>query len=148
MKPFFSYLGSKYLLAKHYGAPEHPIVIEPFAGSAAYCLYHNVERAILYDLNPRIVAIWRYLISVRSSEVRRLPIDFKSTDDLRIAEEAKYLIGFWINKGASEPCKQRSAWAIQYRNATDCKVWNEACRERIASQVDSIRRWRCYERSF
>ena len=54
MKPMFSYFGSKYKLAKHYGAPRFDTVIEPFAGSAAYSLYWEPKNVILYDANPEI----------------------------------------------------------------------------------------------
>lgn len=144
----FSYMGSKWRLAKKYGAPKTNIVIEPFAGGACYSLYWNVPKAILYDLNPIIAGIWKYLIKVKESEILSLPIDFESTDDLQIPQEAKWLIGFWITKGNTNPNKTRSAWARQYRNAGNCVVWSEAVRERIAKQLSSIRDWKVYNADF
>jgi site-specific DNA-adenine methylase len=137
----FSYMGSKWRLAKRYGAPLTNVVVEPFAGAACYALYHNVPKAILFDLNPHIAGIWDYLIKTKESEILKLPLDFENVDELKICPEAKWLIGFWITKGNVHPNKSRSAWARKYRNSGDCKVWGEAARLRISKQVNNIRDW-------
>lgn len=137
----FSYMGSKWRIAKMYGPPQTDLVIEPFAGGACYSLYWNAPKVILYDLNPYIAGIWQYLIRAKESEILNLPIDFETTDKLNICEEAKWLIGFWITKGNVHPNKSRSAWARQYRNSGDCKVWGLPARSRIAKQVGAIRGW-------
>ena len=142
MKPMFSYFGSKYLLAKHYGPPLTDLVIEPFAGSAAYSLYHNAPKALLIDRFEEIVGIWQFLITVSESEIRSLPLDFDHVDDLAIPQEAKWLLGYWIKKGSVTAGKSRTAWARQYRYSPDCKVWGEPARERIASQLHGIRDWK------
>jgi len=148
MKPMFSYMGSKWRIAKQYGIPQYQSVIEPFAGSACYSLYHNVQKALLYEVNPRIVGIWQYLIKATSREILRLPLDFETVETLAIPQEAKWLLGFWINKGCVEPCKIRSAWARQYNNSGDCKVWGEPARSRIAIQVNQIRKWQIVEKEY
>jgi site-specific DNA-adenine methylase len=144
MRPMFSYMGAKWRIAKKYGAPVTRLVIEPFAGSACYSLYWNAPKVLLYDLNPVIDGIWKYLIKAKESEINKLPIDFQNVDDLKIPQEAKWLIGFWITKGNVCPSKTRSAWARQYRNSGDCKVWGEAARSRIAQQVRNIRDWKSF----
>lgn len=144
MRPMFSYMGSKWRLAKKYGRPQHDTVIEPFAGGACYSLYWNAPKVLLYDVNPQIAGIWQYLIAAKESEIQKLPIDFETTDELKICDEAKWLIGFWLTKGNVHPNKSRSAWARQYRNSGDCKVWSEASRARIAKQVANIRGWKSY----
>jgi site-specific DNA-adenine methylase len=148
MRPMFSYLGAKWRIAKKYGGPITNLVIEPFAGSACYSLYWNAPKVILYDLNPVIAGIWQYLIKVKESEVLKLPIDFQNVDDLKIPQEARWLVGFWITKGNVHPNKSRSAWARQYRNSGDCKVWGEASRSRIANQVKNIRNWKSFCASY
>ena len=137
-------MGAKWRTAKKYGDPQHETVIEPFAGSAAYSVYHEARNVLLYDTNFVICGIWHYLIHVAESEILSLPVDFDSVEDLQIPEEAKWLIGFWITKGNVHPNKTRSAWARQYRHSGDCKVWSEAVRVRIASQVSKIRDWRIF----
>jgi hypothetical protein len=141
VKPFFSYIGSKYT---RYGAPRYDTVIEPFCGSAAYSVRHSVKRAVLIDKFPKIVEIWKYLIGATPEQILRLPIDFDRVSNLDIPDGAKYLIGFWINKGDAEPKDTRSAWAREYRNSSWCSVWNEAVRDRIASQVNNIKEWDAY----
>ena len=142
MRPMFSYFGSKWMLAKKYGPPKHDLVVEPFAGSAAYSLYWNVKSVLLIDKFPEIVGIWQYLIKATESEIRSLPLDFDHIDDCKIPTEAKWLIGFWIKKASVTAGKSRTAWARQYRHDGDCKVWGEAARERIASQLEGIRGWK------
>ena len=61
MKPFFSYYGSKHRLCQQgfYPPPKvGNIVIEPFAGSATYSVYHESEHAILIDKDPVIANRW------------------------------------------------------------------------------------------
>ena len=137
-------MGAKWRIAKKYGAPQTNLVIEPFAGSACYSLYWNAPKVLLYDLNPIIAGMWEYLIRVKESEILKLPIDFQNTDDLKISQEVKWLIGFWITKGNVHPNKSRSAWGRQYKDSGDCKVWGSAVRSRIANQVKNIRNWKSF----
>lgn len=79
-------------------------------------------------------------------EVLALPLideGWASTDDLEHLDEgARNLIGFWLSKATSSPRKVPSKWA---RERPDCSCWGARVRERIASQVDSIRHWRLVE---
>lgn len=145
MRPMFSYFGSKYKLAKRYGQPRFDTVIEPFAGSAAYSLYHEPKRVILVEKNPVIAGIWKYLITATEEEILALPLDFESVNDLDIPLPAKHLIGFWIGKGKTTPGITKSKWGRQYALSPDCKVWGDAVRRRIASQLHKIRHWEVIE---
>lgn len=141
MKPIFSYFGSKFKLAKRYGAPRLDTVIEPFAGSAAYSLFWEPKRVILIDKNPIITSIWKYLIGASEAEILALPDDFQHVNELDIVPGAKNLIGFWLGKGKSSPGLSRSKWAREYRASLNCKVWGAPVRRRIASQLPKIRHW-------
>lgn len=144
MRPMFSYMGSKWRIAKKYGSPRTNLVIEPFAGAACYSLYWNAPNVILYDVNPIVAGIWEYLIRVSETEVLKLPVDFDSVDELQVPQEAKWLIGFWITKGNVHPNKSRSAWARKYRYSGDCKVWGPQVRDRIVIQLHQIRNWKVF----
>ena len=148
MKPMFSYFGSKYKLAKIYGEPRHDLVIEPFAGSAAYSLYWEPKKVILLDTSPVIVSIWNYLIKATEKQILELPIKFDLISDLGLEYGAENLIGFWAAKGKATPARSKSKWGRQYENSPDCKVWGEAVKERIASQLCKIRHWQCYEDNY
>ena len=45
--PLFKWFGSKWLSSKHYPAPEHDVIFEPFAGSAGYSLRHHEKQFVL-----------------------------------------------------------------------------------------------------
>lgn len=145
MRPFFPYVGSKWIMAPHYGAPLHGVVIEPFAGSAAYSVRHEAKHAILVERFYKVAELWRYLISASPDAIRKLPIDFDSVADLDVPPGAKYLIGFWISKGDAEPRLTRGSWSRQWRHSRMAQTWNEASRERVASQVERIKGWQLIE---
>lgn len=142
MRPFFSYYGAKYTMAKHYGPPRGDVVIEPFAGSACYSTYWNVERAILCDLSEDICAVWRFLIGASKADIDALPDVFEHADEMHaLPDGARQLCGFWVSKGRAEPSNVLSPWYFQYRTTTDCRVWGPAVKRRIASQLHAIRGW-------
>lgn len=140
LRPFFPFYGSKWNIARHYPAPAGEVV-EPFAGSAGYSVFHGVERAVLVDADPIICGTWDYLIKVRPAEVLalpELPNVGDSVDDHALCQEARWLIGFWLNRGSAQPKKSRTAYSAR----TDGQLnWGRRAMERIASQVDRIRRW-------
>ena len=70
----------------------------------------------------------------------------QTVDDLNVCEEAKRLIGFWINKAASRPVKSPSKWFREgvYRD----QMWGLSIRRRIARQLRYIRHWRVHNSSY
>lgn len=60
---FISYYGGKASIARYYPKPLYPVIVEPFAGSAAYSLYHRCKDVILVEKNPDIAEMWRFIIS-------------------------------------------------------------------------------------
>lgn len=146
LKPFFTYFGGKYRAAPRYPKPAHDTIIEPFAGSAGYSVRNANHKVRLYDIDPVICSVWDYLIHVNPSEVLRLPLVFEHVDTLNLSQEARWLIGFWLNKGCSRPRKSPSAWMRNGRSRNN--MWGEVVRQRIASQVDTIRHWTVANRSY
>lgn len=146
LRPFFGYYGGKWRdTPKHYPAPKYPTIIEPFAGSAGYSLRYPNKDVILVERDPTLVGIWNYLINASSSEILRLP-DIKmdqSIDDLAVAQEAKWLIGFWLNRGVEAPRKRPSKW--MRTGIRPGSFWGERVRRTIAEQLSYIRHWTVYE---
>jgi site-specific DNA-adenine methylase len=104
--PFF-YYGGKWKIAEHYPKPKFDKIIESFAGAAGYSsCYHSLD-VTLYEINPKVFGVWDYLIKASADEIRKLPLDFESTDELSVCQEAKWLIGFWIAKATDQPLQEK-----------------------------------------
>jgi hypothetical protein len=148
MRPLFPFYGSKWRDAKRYPAPSGGLVIEPFAGSAGYSLYYAPERVLLFDVDPIIVGVWDYLIRARASEILSLP-DLQvgeSVDVLSIPQEARWLIGFWLNRGSAQPKKTKTAFSA--RTERGQLVWSDRARRRIAADIEGVRRWQIKQASY
>ena len=147
LRPFWRYYGGKWRSAPHYPRPEYGAIIEPFAGAAGYALRYPDRAVTLVERYGVIAAIWRYLIRVPEAEVRRVPT-VQHTDDLPgwVPEEARHLVGFWMNTGVTRPCRQLSAGRLRLsRRGRIFEGWTPATRERVAGQVGRIRHWRVVE---
>ena len=148
LKPFFSYFGGKYRIARRYPAPEHKTLVEPFAGGAGYALRYYDRDVVLIEKYPTLAAVWRYLIEVRPDEIRRLPLlePLESVDDkIWPCEEAKHLVGLWVHRANTRPAKTHTPMIRRYWDLKPGSRWSERSRDRIASQVDKIRHWRVIE---
>lgn len=144
LKPFFCYYGGKWRAALTYPRPVHEWIVEPFAGGAGYATRYHDKSVVLVERDPKIAAVWRYLIGASRSEIQALPLTIENTvEDLDVSQSAKYLIGFWLNKGAAQPMLSPSAWM---RSGTrPNSYWGAAIRERIANQVEAIKHWSIIE---
>ena len=142
MKPFFSYYGAKYTVARHLGAPRHPVVVEPFAGSACYSTRWAAEVAHLYDVSPDICDLWHFLIHSSARDIAEIPDKFDHYDEVQsLARGPRLLVSFWVSKGRAEPSGALSPWYFQYRNTQHCRVWGPAVKARIIAQKPQITRW-------
>jgi hypothetical protein len=142
LRPFFPYYGSKWNIARYYPAPRYGIIVEPFAGGAGYACFYGASDARLYDADPIIAGLWQYLVRVSPAEIMALP-DLPevgdSVDNYALPQEAKWLIGFWLNRGSATPKKTRTAYSARTDRAQ--LNWGVRAKERVASQVDHIRGW-------
>jgi hypothetical protein len=148
LAPFWRYYGGKNRAASLYPAPEHDLIVEPFAGAAGYSCRYYWKKVVLVDRSPIIVGIWKYLINVSEREVLAIPDipEGGTVDDLPawVPEEARWLAGFWCNNGTVTPRKSPSKWVREYEGG-GVKGWFEPCRKRIAQQIGKIRHWRVME---
>lgn len=143
LRPFFGYYGGKWRNAlKHYPEPIFDTIVEPFAGSAGYALRYAARKVVLCEIDPTIASVWKYLIRVSSEEIRSLPLlkGSESVDDLNVCQEAKWLIGLWLNRGVAAPRKTPSKWMRD--GIRPGSFWGERVRQTIAAQVDQIRHWK------
>lgn len=151
LRPFFPYYGSKWNIARYYPAPRYNHIIEPFAGSAGYATFHGVKYATLFDVDPIIVGVWEYLISrrERADEIWALP-DLPNVgdcvDDYDLPQGAKWLIGFWLNRGSAQPKKSRTAYSARTDRAQ--LNWGPRAKARIVEQLPALEHWRVGSQSF
>lgn len=142
IRPLFPYYGSKWNVARYYPPPEHDLVVEPFAGGAGYACFYGAKRAHLYDADPIIDGTWDYLLRVSPQEVMALPEMPEvgdSVDNYPLPQEAKWLIGFWLNRGSATPKKSRTAYSARTDRAQ--LNWGARAKERVASQLHLIAGW-------
>lgn len=160
LRPFFSYYGAKWKTALLYPEPRYRNIYEPFAGAAGYSLHYPSHDVRLYDTNPIIAGLWSFLIKVTEEEVRRLPLDVTDLREMKMPQEHKWLIGFWLNKGAVAPRNVPSVWMrkqleqqsrsglVSQPGHYKMGCWSKAVRGTIASQLKRIRHWKVYNRSY
>lgn len=150
LKPFFSYYGSKWRLAKFYTQPIYKTIIEPFAGSAQYSLLHYGKNIVLYDDYEVIVQLWNYLINVSECEINNLPL-LSSGEKIpgHLSEEAKILIGFWVSSACVSPRNKQSSYeSINKGNFLELGYWGPKIRHRISTQLKYIRHWKIYKNTY
>ena len=149
LRPFFGFYGGKWRDApKHYDPPRHGTVVEPFAGSAGYSVRFAASNVVLGEIDEVIYGVWHYLIHASAKEIRAIP-DLEpgqTVADLVISQEARWLVGFWLNRGTARPRTGPSAWMREAIRPGS--FWGERVRETIASQLDQIRHWRIYNCSY
>jgi hypothetical protein len=142
MRPFFPFYGSKWNIARYYPAPAHDVVVEPFAGGAGYATFHGCKKVHLIDADPIIVGVWSYLMKATPDEIMalpELPNVGDNVDDYALPQEAKWLIGFWLNRGSATPKKSRTAYSA--RTDRSQLNWGQKAKQRIASQLSGIAGW-------
>lgn len=149
LRPFFSYYGGKWRDAlRLYPEPEFETIVESFAGSAGYSLRYPNKRIILYEVDPIVASVWKFLIAAKPKDILRIP-DLPpggTCDDLKISQEARWLVGFWLNRGTASPRKSASRWMRD--RIRPGSFWGDRVRNTIASQVDLIRHWEIHNGSY
>ena len=151
MAVFFSYFGAKYMRSRYYPAPSFATIVEPFAGAAGYSVRHYdaSRNVLLYDTSPYVAGVWRFLLRASTKEILSLPLVHPGDDvqALPICQEARWLIGFWINQGSSVP-KRTVGGRQSNKRAGYYATWAEPARERLARQVALIKHWRFVEADY
>ena len=149
LRPFFSYYGGKWRdVPGNYEPPKYETIVEPFAGSAGYSLRYPHNKIVLCEIDPVVYGVWNFLTTVKENEIRRIPdvpLD-GSVDDLNICQEARWLVGFWLNRGTTGPRKHPSRWMRE--RIRPGSFWGERVRETIASQLRYIRDWKVLNCSY
>lgn len=80
----FYYYGRKKQIARHYPKPFFDLIVEPFAGAAAYSLHGNnwKKQVILIEKDRRVAEIWRWLIEEAT------PFKIQTLPNLRVGQKS------------------------------------------------------------
>ncbi len=140
LNQFFSYFGSKSRLSSNYPAPKHGKIVEPFAGSAGYSCLHYQSQVTLYEKDPVIHGIWKFLIEASEGDILGLPLDVEGLSAL--SGSPRNLIGFWFQRGGTSPLMRMNAWGRSGKYPYS--FWSLQTRRRIARQVEEIKHWRAF----
>jgi 16S rRNA G966 N2-methylase RsmD len=131
----FVYYGRKKQTARLYPDPVHPVIVEPFAGSAAYSLFSSrwQKQVILVEKDAQIVALWRWLIEeATEQDIRALPDPVQG----ELTAEVWHLLAMFSKR-----------W-FTYRKATATPMmvasW-KACKPYMAANVYKVKHWQIIE---
>ncbi len=141
LKPTFSFFGGKWRSAPKYAAPRYGRVIEPFAGGAGYSLRHYQRQVTLVEKDERLHGAWCFAQMASPAEILALP-DLGAgdcVDDFDIPQEARWLIGMWLNRGASGPRPRMLAGNVG--DFSPGQFWGAVIRQRLAAQQPLIAHW-------
>lgn len=163
LSPPFKYFGSKNW--KLYPAPNFPIIIEPFAGSAGYSRGYHDRAIILNDLDLQVVENWKFAQSATPEEIFSLPVDtLKLGEEIfeipGISRGAAGIIKDWQRVGGNS-CTKVSIWGSPYLRFQDAikkgrdleewtknGLWGENIKIRIACQQPKISHWKIFNKSY
>jgi len=112
----FAYYGAKHGLASQYPRPRHQVIVEPFAGSAAYACYHahRIDHAVLIDSDPAVVMLWHELQEMTPADVdligRQLEQDRISHALLAGMGGSSTIAGVFGGKTRATTPRMRESW--------------------------------------
>ncbi len=128
----FYYYGRKKQIARYYPTPGYDIIIEPFAGAAAYALHHNaiVNQVILVEKDEKVAGIWEWLIHEATLE------DIQALPDLTPGERSSEFLH--IVHAAT-----KMAFAFKRIKVTPVLARNWEISKRVfAKHLHQIKHWR------
>lgn len=135
------WFGAKWNASRHYPEPLHDVIIEPFAGSACYALRHahRIKRAVLWDTDVELSALWRWLIDdATEGSVLAIPIVHEAGVDilrLGLSRGQALLMKHWQRTNPQTPSWLTSPWGDKPGQ------WTASTRARVASQLHLIKSW-------
>lgn len=131
----FYYYGRKKQIVKYYPLPNYDVIVEPFAGSAAYSLNDGNWRkqVILIEKDEKVADIWKWLINEATPEkvlgLRNLKVGDKTSEFLHIIHSASKM-AFKYRTIKVTPVLERN-WEISKRyiaeNLFKIKHWKIIC---------------------
>jgi hypothetical protein len=135
--PLFKWFGSKWQAAKHYPSPGQ-FIVEPFAGGAGYSLNYCDRSVCLWDTDPNIAALWKWLIcEAKEGDVRNIPLIPPGVDirKLGLSNGQALLVKHWQRTNNVGDCWTVSPWGNKPGQ------WTANTRARVAEEIHAIKHW-------
>lgn len=147
MRPFFKHFGSKWRLTTRTPKPRYDTIVEPFAGAAGYSTRYGAgQRVLLFDTDPRVATIWRWLLAAAPRDVLNLPVtplfDRADVRELGLEPGAMYLVQTWLSPQGKSSVYRMTPMLIRGRYTHSGSMWSEVTRARLAAQLPGIQSWR------
>jgi len=141
ISPLFKWFGSKWQAAKRYPKPMFDTIVEPFCGGAGYSLNYSDRRVVLYDNDPHLKVLWKWLIdSATSEDILAIPINLpegSSVNDpaLGLNLGQRLLLKHWQRTNNVGNCWTISPWGSKPGQ------WTRNTRARVADEVHAVKHW-------
>src|SRR5213075_2113399 len=146
INPLFKWFGSKWQSAKKYPPPKFLTIIEPFAGGAGYSLNHCDNQVTIYDNDPNLRILWKWIITeATQSRVLDIPIDLPIGTDIRsigLSEGQAQLLKHWQRTNNVGDCWTISPWGNKPG------FWTSNTRARVSEEIYAIRHWKFLKITF
>jgi hypothetical protein len=138
--PLFKWFGSKWQSAKHYPAPMHDLIVEPFAGGAGYALNYADRDVIIWDDDPNLQALWRWIINdATPADVSDIPVGLPVGHDIRsigLSDGQALLLKHWQRTNNVGDCWTISPWGDKPGQ------WTANARARVADEIMAVKHWK------
>lgn len=138
--PLFKWFGSKWQSAKRYPEPKHVHIVEPYAGGAGYSLNYADRAVTIYDADPNLAQLWRWLIDDATDlDVREIPLNTPTGVDIRtlgLSTGQALLLKHWQRTNNVGDCWTVSPWGSLPGQ------WTANTRARVAEEISAIKHWR------
>jgi len=137
--PMFKWFGSKWGASRYYPKPMFDYIDEPFAGGAGYSLRYHQKKVRIYDNNPNLIVLWKWLIGEATEDlIRDIPISIKEGTDIRtlgLSDGQAMLMKHWQRTNNVGNCWTVSPWGNKPGQ------WTANTRARVAEEVHAVKHW-------
>ena len=133
----FSYYGGKSKIIKYYPMPKYNTIIEPFAGSARYCLRFFEKQCWINDSYNTIYNIWNWIQNAKTEDLNKFPNIQKGQDirNFNLDKPIEQLLGFAINYSVPYPHYIYTTWAARDNEILRLK-------KRLLKYIEKLGHWK------
>jgi len=143
----FSFYGGKSKISHLYSKPKYDIIIEPFAGSAAYAFRHWEHEVVINDLNSSVIEIWKFLLSPDAADLveKYVPEIVEAgqlISDMNLPNKGlELLLRSEANRGT-----QGTKYTVNQITSMAAICWNARLKKKLIKEViPKVRHWKLIE---